>query len=194
MEGSVEGVRRLIMKRYTFWIGTALLTFVVGVTCASLWSLDHELGEQKANAPLVGKSVTSELEMGELSICQLETNAEEYEGKIVRVRAVYSLRKHGPTLEDLNCSSARTGIWVSVTPAMWNEIDRATVNAYGIKNAGGPLEILAVGRFGRNNPAFSSDSWADRLPFKFELMRIEKATGYIECCGFRLTRTEADSQ
>jgi hypothetical protein len=169
-------VRRFVMKRYTLCVCTALLTFIVGVACAFLWFLDHRPGVQKADTHLAVEPFTSKPEAAELSICQLEANPQEYEGKVVRVRAVYSFGKHGATLEDKNCSSAKAGTWVSVPPAIEDELTRATEAAYGMKNvSGGPLDVLAWGRFVRNNPSHLSDAWEDRLLFKFELMRIEKA-------------------
>jgi hypothetical protein len=153
----------------------ALLTFAIGIICVFLWLQKHSSGGQKADTPPARTPISSEQELPEIHFCQLVARPDEYEGKVVRVHAVYSFGIHGATIGDRSCSSVETITWVSMTPAMWDEVTRATENAYGMKNMSGPLDIIAVGRFGRNSPSDSSDSWRDRAPFRFELMRIEKA-------------------
>jgi len=160
------------MNRITLWLSAALLTFIIGVAGAWLWF--HQSREEKADN-LAGASIASESGLPELSFCQLVAKPEEYEGKIIRVRGIYSFGIHGAVIGDRSCSSVETQTWVSLTPAMWDEVTRAMENAYEMTNVTGSLDMIAVGRFERNKPSQSSDTWADRVPFKFELMRIEKA-------------------
>lgn len=162
------------MKKVSLWVSISLLTFFVGVACVSIWLLNYRPGAQGEITPIIEQPARSESELPELPICQVVAKPEEYEGKVIRVRAVYAFGIHGATIGSKSCLSEETGTWVSVTPAMWDEIKQATEKAYGAKNAG-PLDMVAVGRFERNNPSHMSDTWADRLPFRFELLRIEKA-------------------
>lgn len=163
------------MKKCALWISVALPTFSFGVTCTLFWLPDYRSRGQNASAPTAGTPASSESELLELSFCQIVAKPEEYEGKVIRIRAVYSFGIHGATIGDRSCSGGETGTWVSVTQAMWDELTRATEKAYGMKNVAGPIDMVAVGRFERNNPSFASDTWADRLPFRFELMQIENA-------------------
>lgn len=153
------------MKRTTLWIAVALVG--IGVLC--WWLLDA-----RSYAPVARLPASSESEILESSFCQLVAKPEVYEGKMVRVRVVYSFGIHGPTIGDRSCSTVDTITWVSLTPAMWDEVGRATESAYGSEMSG-PLEMVAIGRFGRNNPWGFSDTWKDRAPFRFELVTIEKA-------------------
>ncbi|HYN23482.1 MAG TPA: hypothetical protein VES69_00400 [Pyrinomonadaceae bacterium] len=158
------------MKRITLWISVALVALLVGIAFLS-WRL-FDVG---SNAPLSGGPIYSESEITESSLCQLVAKPEEYEGKMVRVRVVYMFGIHGPTIADRSCEpTSDTITWVSLTPAMWDEVGRATESAYG-NEMSGPLDMVAIGKFGRNNPLGLSDLWKDRAPFKFELMTIEKA-------------------
>ena len=161
------------MNRITSWLGVALLTFIVGVAGAYFWI--HRSRGREANTNLAGAKTASEPELAELSYCQVVIKAEEYEGEVIRLHGVYSFGLHGATIGETGCMSEATQTWVSLTPAMRGEVERAMENAYGKKNVSGPLDIVAVGRFGRNNPSHLSDAWKDTLPFRFELMRLEKA-------------------
>lgn len=158
------------MKRTTVWISVALLAFLVGIGLLS-W----RLFDGGSNALLSAGPVSSESEIVESSLCQLVAKPEQYEGKMVRVRVVYMFGIHGATIADRSCQPTRDTItWVSLTPTMWDEVGRVTESAYG-NEMSGPLDMVAIGKFRRNNPLGLSDLWKDRAPFRFELMTIEKA-------------------
>src|SRR5688500_5996942 len=115
------------MKRTTVWKSTALLALLVGIAFL-LWRL-FDVG---SNAPLSGGPISSESQITESSLCQLIAKPEEYEGKMVRVRVVYMFGIHGPTIADRSCQpTSDTITWVNLTPAMWDEVGRATASAYG---------------------------------------------------------------
>jgi hypothetical protein len=143
------------MNRISLWLSAALLTFIIGVAGAWLWF--HQSHGQKANT-LGSTPIASESGLPELSFCQIVAKPEEYEGKVIRLRGIYSFGIHGATIGDRSCLSAETQPWVSLTPAMWDEVTRAMENAYGMKNVSGALDMMAVGRFERHNPSHSSDT------------------------------------
>lgn len=161
------------MKKWGLWISVWFLTFSIGLTCASLWLPGQTSTRQKAT--VAETTASSKSENMELSFCQVAAEPEKYEGKVIRLSAVYSFGLHGVTIGDASCSSEDLGTSVSITPAIWEEFERATEKAYGTKVVGPPLYIIAIGKFQRNNPSHASDGWEDRLPFRFELKRIEKA-------------------
>ena len=158
------------MKRTTVWKSAVLLVLLVGIALL-LW----RLFDSRSNAPLSGKPTSSEPEITDSSLCQLIAKPEAYEGKLVRVRVVYWFGLHGPTIADRSCQPTRDTItWISLTPAMRDEVGRATESAYG-KKVSGPLDMVAIGKFSRNNPLGLSDRWEDTAAYKFEVMQIEKA-------------------
>ena len=162
------------MKRVTLWVCIALLTFSIGVACAFLWFLDRSSAKLQHSATSNFEHLLSQAEPLDLVFCHLAAVPESYGGKLIRVQATYVMGMHGATLSDRNCSSFETRIWVSVSPTMWQELERAMEKAYESKDVTGELDMVAVGRFGRNHRAFESDSLTDNAPYRFELIRIER--------------------
>jgi hypothetical protein len=159
-------------------VGTALLTFAVGVGCALLWLVDRGPGRLKTEAPCAEAAAAPEVELPEVPFCTLMSNVDEYEGQKVRARAVIRFGIHGATIGDASCPSSgeENLTYVSTSPPAWEEIRRLTADAYGAKYSRVPLEVVAVGRLRRNHPTHSSDTWADRAGLRFDLERVESGT------------------
>ena len=81
---------------------------------------------------------------------------------------------HGPLIGDPNCSNVETQTWVKLSDKMWDEIKRTEEKIYG-KNTSGAIKLTAIGKFENNNPDNSTDAWADRVHFRFELIEIVAA-------------------
>lgn len=134
------------MRKLPLWISVAFLTFSIGVACVLFWLLDYRPRVQNASTSAAEMPASSESELPELSFCQVTAKPEEYAGKLIRVRVVYSFGIHGATIGDRSCSSGETGTWVSVTPAMGDEITQVTEKAYGMKNVIADWQLLQSGQ------------------------------------------------
>ena len=79
------------MRRTGLKISIAVLTFIVGVTAYLLWSIPKPSPSQAL--PLT------------VSLCQLQSNPELYDGKVIHVRAIVYTVEGKPYLHDGNCLS-----------------------------------------------------------------------------------------
>lgn len=174
------------MSRVSTWTRIALLAAGVGAAGVFFWLLyPHSARRGDIATPSPPPRTP---EPAESSVGQLLAAPAEYEGKVVRVRAALVPGRHGLELCEKDCSSSGWAkVWVKATPDLYDELGRAMEEAYGMKNASGALDLTAVGKFGRNYRSQGSDSLEDNAPYKFELMRIEKASRLYRARRFRLT-------
>ncbi len=162
------------MKRTAVWICIALLTFSVGVACAFLWFLELNSSERQSIPNLSGASPVARNEQADLLYCHLMAAPDEYDGKVIRVQATYVVGLHGAQFGVKNCPGLGGPVWVSMSSEMWDELNREMERAYEEKSVSGPLEVVFVGRFGRNQPTGGSDTLKDTAPYRFDLSRIER--------------------
>jgi hypothetical protein len=120
--------------------------------------------------------VASQPPILELSFCDVVAKPDNYDGKILRLHAVFSFGIHGPTIGDRGCSTVDNITWANLSPAKWDELSHAAQSAYGAKDSPGAFDLVAVGKFSRNAPSGGTDLWKDRAPFQFEVLSVERIT------------------
>lgn len=112
----------------------------------------------------------------DLTFCDVVARPTDFEGKLIRLHAVFSFGIHGPTVGDRNCATVNNVTWANLSPAKWDELSHAAETAYGAKDSPGALDLIAVGKFSRNTSSGGTDLWKDRAPFQFEVLSVEKIT------------------
>jgi len=162
------------MKRTALWACITLLTFSVGLACAFLWFLELTSSEQQTGPDPSGTLTVFQSEPIDLLYCHLMASPDEYDGKVVRVQGTYVIGIHGAQFGVKDCPGLGGPVWVSKSPEMWEELNRAMENAYEAKSVSGPLNVVFVGRFGRNHASGESDTLKDTAPYRFDLSRIER--------------------
>lgn len=173
----MEGVKG-VMKRTLCWVGTAILTFTIGVATNFLWPQSSVVEtKQKATAGCreLSKPVSDE---GRpiLAFCELASNPEKYNGQTVRVSARLSWFIHGLLFYNEDCSGPNKHAAVFYNQAHEVEIERAIEQARGSDNRYEPVDIIATGTFKKVTPSFESDTIYDTAPLQFEIIQIEKTS------------------
>lgn len=162
------------MKRTALWICIAVLTFSVGVACAFLWFLELNSSERQSSPSLSGASPVSQSEPIDLLYCHLMAAPDKYDDKVIRVQATYVVGIHGAQFGAKDCPRAGGPVWVSMSPEMWEELNREMERAYEARSVSGPLDVVFVGRFGRNRASGGSDTLQDTAPYRFDILQIER--------------------
>ena len=162
------------MKRTTLWVCVAFLTFSVGVACAFLWFFERDSSGLLCCPDPSGAPPITQSEPIDLLYCHLMAAPDEYDGKVIRVQGTYAVGIHGAQFGVKDCPRAGGPVWVSMSPEMWEELSRAMETAYETKSVSGPLDVVFVGRFGRNHSSGGSDALEDTAPYRFDLLRIDR--------------------
>ena len=102
----------------------------------------------------------------DVRFCEVVAKPADFDGEIIRLRAVFQFGLHGPTVGDRSCASVDNITWANLSPEKWAELEGAAPV--------GAVDLVAVGRFARNVASGDSDLWKDRAPFQFEVLSVEK--------------------
>ena len=166
------------MRRIVFWLGTAILTFAIGVATTLFWLESHGVTIQReTHAASVDLSkADSKRTLPILAYCELANNPEKYNGQTVRVSTRLSGFIHGILLYDPNCSGVDTQAAVFYSPNHRAEIELALKQARGSDNWFEPVDIIATGTFKKVTPTNESDTIYDTASLQFEIILIEKAS------------------
>ena len=151
------------MKRVLLPSAVVLVAFVVGVGSAMLLRRPTASPSDPFPLPLV-------------SFCQLFSTPEAFEGRTVRVRAVYSWGNDGGALGDSLCPEQEYQTAVVINGPSHDLVYRSLIKAWGPGVLPPNLDVIVVGRFSRNHPSHVGNSLVDHAPFRFELFNIERAT------------------
>ena len=181
------------MKKYIFLLKFALLTFFLGLLSVlvwvSLWKAAEKpfssIGEPDKSLPVYTRTETKSenYEILESSFCELVKNPEAYNGKIIRLKGIFTNTHHGPLFDGECLQPEGTLTWVKATPEHWKEIQALTLKAYDNKTQLADLEMQAVGKFEKNTLSspdengliMSSDAHEHQADYRFELIKIETA-------------------
>jgi hypothetical protein len=166
------------MRRIVFWLGTAILTFALGVAATLFWSASPGVAtKRQTSAPSVEPSKgDSNRPLPILAYCELANNPEKYNGQTVRVSTRLSGFIHGILFYDPNCSGRDTQAAVFYNPDHRAEIELALKQARGSDNWFEPVDIIATGTFKKVTPTDESDTIYDTASLQFEIILIEKAS------------------
>jgi hypothetical protein len=126
------------------------------------------LGVLSACARQTKTSQTAVPTLPDLSFCEVVAKPADFDGKIIRLHAVFQFGLHGPTVGDRSCASVDNITWANLSPEKWAELERAA--------PAGAVDLVAVGKFARNVGSGDTDLWKDRAPFQFEVLSVEKIT------------------
>ncbi len=176
------------MRRVTFRLLISLFTFVVGLTAVAIWvggrrPVVQRLEDPPCLRPPLYENLSGLCSGGDLSdlsdipnlgYCELISDADAYDGKIVRLHGRSGGNKHAMLIADDNCPGVTV---VLVHQARREEIESALEKAWGSKDWWVPLDFTAVGRFKIGKLSHDNDDiWGTAAPRQFELMRVEKAS------------------
>lgn len=166
------------MKRATFWLSTACLTFALGVVFAFLcFSYNNSINQKVETLLLRTEQNKTLTEMPILAFCELANNPEIYNGKIVRISAKFRNYQDGFKLRDLNCYGEKKEAAV-VFNRNFKQIMEKIGQELGNREFDywEKVEIIAVGRFRTATPDCESGSIVDKAHLQFEIMNVEKAS------------------
>ena len=116
----------------------------------------------------------------ELDYCEIRTNPERYNGKVVRIRAKLSSFIHGLYFHDERCGvksyeglldDNRTAVtfFEPKRSELYDTVER--IRDPNVPRE--PVEVIAVGRFTRGYPTGQTDHISDRSSYHFELYLVE---------------------
>jgi len=114
------------------------------------------------------QAVASPTPIPDATFCDVVAKPSDFDGKTIRLHAVFQFGLHGPTVGDRKCASIDNTTWANLSPDKWSELERSA--------SGGAVDLVAVGKFSRNVASAGSDMWKDRAPFQFEVMSVETVT------------------
>ena len=173
-----EMVSKTIMKRIVIWLGTAVLTFTIGVAASMFWLKTHRVAvkQEPSVASAEPYKADSNGALPILAYCELATNPEKYNGQTVRVSARLSGFIHGILFYNPNCPGVDTRAAVSYNPDHSAEIELVLTQARGSDNWFEPVDIIATGKFKKVTPTNESDTIYDTASLQFEIILIEKAS------------------
>ncbi len=87
------------MKRKIICLLAAIFTFALGVAVVLIWLADYKSPNQQSEAiSLPVQKADLPTEMPILAYCELASNPDKYNGKVVRLRAKLNGSKHGAFL------------------------------------------------------------------------------------------------
>ena len=164
----------VVMRRMLCWLGTASLTFMIGVVATLFWLQPQRTATKQE--PSAGCAEPANAVRPILAYCELANNAEKYNGQTVRVSVRLSWFTHGLVLFDPNCSGANTQAAVFYDRFNTEEIERALRQAHGSGNWFDAVDIIATGRFKKVTPSGRSDTIYDTASLQFEIIKIEQAS------------------
>jgi hypothetical protein len=121
-------------------------------------------------------------EIPELSFCELVKNPEAYNGKVIRLKGIFTMTQHGPLFDGECFQPEGTLTWVKTTQEQRDEIKTLTLKAYQNKASWEDLDMQAIGKFEKNilpppgadGIIMTSDSHENQADYRFELIKIEK--------------------
>lgn len=161
------------MKRFVFPLSILLVTLAAGVVASIIW-LNYPASQDET----IPENVPT------LSYCELISNAEKYDGKVVRVKAELHWFIHGYFFDDPNCAvpkedeseamsySGRTAVLLNAENA--ENINQRIKEAAGTAYVRKPADVVAVGRFKKIvRCSTCSDSIEDRTPYHFKVVELE---------------------
>jgi hypothetical protein len=178
------------MKYSAIRLIAALGTFTVGVALVTLWLAYQDAGHARgAKTPCHRRAWVqsppaaaprAESPDGEglspvLSYCELVSNPERYDGKVVSVRATIRMSIHGLFLSDATCSRHEDYAAVDFHEPRREELVEMFFGPDSpLRDGRGVVGLIAVGRFHKVVPSRVSDSLLDTAPLRFEIMHVEK--------------------
>jgi hypothetical protein len=165
------------MKRIMLRLAIGLVTFMLGVASTSLW-LRHQSSVTKIEVNNVVESPMKVVRvLPILTFCELASNSDKYNGKIVRVSARLSGYLHGMLFYGPTCWEGEdTRVAVSYNSANRAEIECDLRRARGSDNWLEPVDIIATGIFRKVTPSNESDTIYDTASLQFEIIQIESAS------------------
>lgn len=105
-----------------------------------------------------------------LNFCELTKNPENYDGKIVRLKAKLTFGLEGAWFSDANCGIDKAAFVESTDKNLWASIEKLRRQNDG-KILLNEIELNVVGKF--KNTSFNEGGLI--TPFRFEVLQIENA-------------------
>ena len=164
------------MNRITFWLLIALATFAFGIITTLFWSEFNysKVQETKASSSFsLSNKDWDSTEKPIISYCELASNSERYNGKIMRVRARLVAGKHGLLLLDSNCLENTEQAAVFYSSQNKDEIEKRLGRGFDVD-----FNIVAVGSLKKVVPSNRSDSKMDTAKLQVEIEKIEQAVKF----------------
>lgn len=160
------------------WLGTATLTFAIGVAASFFWLDTHRVAVKRETSAASAEpsKADSNRALPILAYCELANNRDKYNGQTVRVSTRLSGFIHGILFFDPNCSGVDTHAAVFYNLDHRAEIELALKRARGSDNWFEPVDIIATGKFKKVTPTNESDTIYDTASLQFEIILIEKAS------------------
>jgi hypothetical protein len=114
------------------------------------------------------QAAASPIPVPDVTFCDVVAKPMDFEGKTIRLHAVFHFGIHGPTVGDRRCGSVENITWANLSAEKWAELERSA--------PAGAYDLVAVGKFSRNAKSGETDLWKDRAQFQFEVLTVEKVT------------------
>jgi hypothetical protein len=182
--------KEVFMRRISIWLVVATCTFALGFAAATFWfQLRRPVVAERnpsSSSPCINSvaldqmaDISAASNLPILDYCELASNPERYNGKIVRVRARLSGFIHGMVISDENCIGVDNQAAATYYPPMAEEIRQTLNRARGSDSSMNwlePVNIIAIVRFEKVTPSNESDTIYDTASLQVQIMRVERAS------------------
>ena len=155
--------RKTFMRRYIVYSLIALITLSSGLLVYAMW--------RSRSSPNVNQPLT-------LSLCELERLPEQYDGKLVSVKAVLYSDLGGPYIYDCSCGSQNVYTYPLIDlrgfDGLNSELREWSRNIGAIDSKGQGLEadVIVIGIFDKSHSDPSDDSFSHH--FRIIPTRVEQ--------------------
>jgi hypothetical protein len=160
------------MKRATIWLSMTLLTFTLGVTVALIYLKINGSYKQKTEDTTSLVFVNNAKENSELltlSFCELSSNPEMYDGKVVRLNANLVFGLEGAWFSDPECKTLKASTLVFIKEDAWKTIEKARKQKKD-KLWAMDVNLTVIGKFKNQDPK----NCCIVVSSQFEIQQVEK--------------------
>jgi hypothetical protein len=151
------------MRRYITYALITLITFSSGLRVYAVW---RSWSSSNPNQPLT------------LSLCELERLPEQYDGKLVRVKAVLYSDLGGPYIYDWSCGSQNIYTYPLIDLRGFEGLNpelkewARNIGSIDAKGEGWEADVIVTGLFDKSHSDLSDDSFSHH--FRIIPTRIEQ--------------------
>lgn len=163
------------MKRTTIRLLITLLTFLTGTMGAFLYVKFNNSNNQKSVNSSNRKILNDDDENTKfptLNLCELSSEPQKYDGKIIRLNATLEFSQEGKWFYDSSCKSSKGGIKPYVKNQEAREIIERAREQKSSDSRDDLLDITVVGKFKIED---SKDSFII-VPYQFEILEVEEVS------------------
>lgn len=170
------------MKKIISWMFVILITFTFGVITTLIWlkSSQNISSPEKKSSSVNNENLFADLLV--LDYCEVRNNPDKYDGKIIRLKAFVHSGTEGEHIYDERCpadESIKTYYDATAAAIYLDKQDYKKVTDVRVKRKlkpwTDPVEIIAVGKFRKNEPTKNDSSYDRNATFHFMIISVDSA-------------------